>query len=110
MRGDMSGVGQPERVTRNRVIALFHDELGYRYLGDWTDREGNSNIEEGLLMNRECDPGDNWAHGIKARFLNQRSPYIGWTTRPHFRARVRRHSLSLAVSRIPHAPGGSPRS
>jgi type I restriction enzyme, R subunit len=45
----MSIIGLPERVTQNRVIALFHDELGYRYLGDWTDRAGNSNIEEGLL-------------------------------------------------------------
>ena len=42
-------VGQSERVTQNRVIALFRDELRYRYLGDWTDRSGNSNIEEGLL-------------------------------------------------------------
>ena len=45
----MSNIGQPERATQNRVIALFRDELGYRYLGDWTDRDGNSNIEEGLL-------------------------------------------------------------
>src|SRR5450759_1505315 len=45
----MSDIGQPERATQNRVIALFRDELGYRYLGDWTDRDGNSNIEEGLL-------------------------------------------------------------
>ena len=45
----MSAVGQPERATQNRVIALFRDELGYRYLGHWIDREGNSNIDEGLL-------------------------------------------------------------
>src|SRR4051812_43925187 len=45
----MGLVGQPERATQNRIIALFSDELRYRFLGDWTDREGNSNIEEGLL-------------------------------------------------------------
>jgi type I restriction enzyme R subunit len=45
----MSDVGKPERVTQRRVIELFREELGYRYLGDWTDRDGNSNIEEGLL-------------------------------------------------------------
>lgn len=42
----MSTIGQTERVTQNRIIALFRDELGYRYLGDWSDRSGNSNIEE----------------------------------------------------------------
>ena len=49
IRSRMSIIGQPERATQNRVIALFRDELGYRYLGDWIDRDGNSNIEEGLL-------------------------------------------------------------
>ena len=45
----MNGVGQPERATQNRVVALFRDELSYRYLGDRTDCDGNSNIEEALL-------------------------------------------------------------
>jgi type I restriction enzyme R subunit len=46
----MSTVGQPERSTQNRVIAVLRDELGYRFLGDWTDRDRNSNIEEDLLL------------------------------------------------------------
>ena len=45
----MSHVGQPERATQNRIIALFRDELGYRYLGDWTDRADNRNVEEEIL-------------------------------------------------------------
>jgi type I restriction enzyme, R subunit len=49
MPEDTSQVGQPERATQNRVIALFCDELGYDFLGDWTERDSNSNIEEDLL-------------------------------------------------------------
>ena len=45
----MNDIGKPERVTQNRVIALFRDELKYRYLGDWVDRSDNSNIEEKVL-------------------------------------------------------------
>ena len=45
----MNAIGKAEHVTQNRVIALFRDELKYRYLADWSDRPGNSNIEEGLL-------------------------------------------------------------
>ncbi len=46
----MSTIGKSERETQNRVIGLFCDELGYDYLGDWQDREGNSNIEESLFI------------------------------------------------------------
>lgn len=45
----MSKIGQPERITQNRVIQLFQDKLDYRYLGNWEKRKGNSNIEEKLL-------------------------------------------------------------
>lgn len=30
----MSPIGQPERATQDRVLALLRDELGWRYLGD----------------------------------------------------------------------------
>src|SRR6266404_2586299 len=42
-------VGQLERKTQNRIVALFRDRLHYDYLGNWEDREGNSNIEEVYL-------------------------------------------------------------
>ena len=45
----MDNVGQIERITQNRVVRLFRDELGYTYLGNWEERENNSNIEEKLL-------------------------------------------------------------
>ncbi len=46
----MSTVGQIEKKTQRRVVTLFREQLGYDYLGDWTDREGNRNIEEALLL------------------------------------------------------------
>lgn len=47
----MTPVGEIERTTQNRVIQLFQTELGYEYLGDWEERDGNSNIEEEFLTN-----------------------------------------------------------
>ncbi len=45
----MSTIGQIERRTQQRVVKLFCETLGYDYLGDWTDRVGNRNIEEEYL-------------------------------------------------------------
>ena len=39
-------VGQIERKTQNRIIKIFRDRLDYDYLGNWEDRENNSNVEE----------------------------------------------------------------
>lgn len=42
-------VGQLERKTQDRIVALFRDQLGYEYLGNFEEREENSNIEETYL-------------------------------------------------------------
>ena len=52
-------IGQSERTTQNRVIKLFREELGYRYLGDWSDRDSNSNVEEKLLSDHLLKSGYN---------------------------------------------------
>ncbi|NKR88860.1 HsdR family type I site-specific deoxyribonuclease [Rhodococcus hoagii] len=45
----MSEVGQIERKTQDRVVALFRDQLCYQYLGNWGYREHNANVETELL-------------------------------------------------------------
>ena len=46
----MNKVGEIERKTQNRIVALFRDSLKYNYLGGWEDRPNNSNIEKNLLV------------------------------------------------------------
>jgi len=43
-------VGQIERKTQDRVVKFFKDKLYYTYLGNWEEREENSNIEKELLI------------------------------------------------------------
>ncbi len=46
----MSGeIGKSACETRRRIIKLFKDELDYRFLGDWSIREHNSNVDEQLI-------------------------------------------------------------
>ncbi len=45
----MAEVGEREIRTQRRVVGFFRDALGYDYLGNWQDRRGNRNVEEGLL-------------------------------------------------------------
>ena len=42
----MSQVGQIERATQKRVVSLFREQLGYRYLGDWQEQERSSPVEK----------------------------------------------------------------
>jgi type I restriction enzyme R subunit len=41
----MTTIGQIELKTQERVKKLFTGKLGYNFLGDWSDRENNRNVE-----------------------------------------------------------------
>ncbi len=47
----MNTFGEIEGYTQENVIIFFRNELRYTYLGNWQEREGNSNIEKTLLSN-----------------------------------------------------------
>jgi type I restriction enzyme R subunit len=55
----MNSIDQIERITQNRVVNLFRDQLNYDYLGNKEKLPDNRNIEEALLR----------------RFLKQRQGY-----------------------------------
>ena len=46
---NMSTVGQIERATQNRLVKLFQEQLGYRYVGNLEKVEDNSNLREADL-------------------------------------------------------------
>lgn len=45
----MSNVGQVERKAQDRVVGLLRESLNYEYLGNWENRDRNSNIEVEIL-------------------------------------------------------------
>ena len=55
-------IDKPERATQSRVVELFTRQLGYRYLGDWSGREGTHCIDEGLLTAFLARSGYSSAH------------------------------------------------
>lgn len=55
-------INKPERATQERVIRLFTERLGWRYLGEWSTRPGNHCIEEGPLTAHLQGSGYSAAH------------------------------------------------
>jgi len=45
----MSEIGEREARTQKRVVEFFLNQLKYRYLGFWKDREDNSQLEKEIL-------------------------------------------------------------
>ena len=52
----MTGVGERERVTQDRIVKLVCEKLKYKYIGDLHDQE-NSNIDEAMLKKYLSEQG-----------------------------------------------------
>jgi type I restriction enzyme R subunit len=68
----MPSVGQIEKKTQERVLALLSQCLGYTYLGDWIDRPANSNIEPERLKAWLATQGVSDALAARALFELQK--------------------------------------
>jgi type I restriction enzyme R subunit len=51
----MPSVGQIEKKTQERGLALLSQRLGCTYLGNWINRPANSNIEPERMKARLAD-------------------------------------------------------
>ncbi|WP_411375758.1 type I restriction endonuclease subunit R [Arthrobacter sp. MPF02] len=73
----MSDVGQLERKTQDRVVKLFIKRLRYKYLGNWSDRQANSHIEEQILRQNLLARGYHEDLVTKAIHTLQRAASVG---------------------------------
>src|SRR5215204_4310566 len=64
-----STVGQKERATQEHVVRFYQETLGYGYLGNWQERAGNSNVEEGRL--REWLRWRGWSDHVITKALRE---------------------------------------
>jgi hypothetical protein len=89
----MSTVGQIEKRTQARVVALFRDRLKYDYLGNWIDREGH----EGK-GNRNIEP--EYVLGYRALRERDRAGYAGAQAfgRLGIRGEVTKNAKLIAVT------------
>jgi len=76
----MAKVGDKESITHNRIVELFQQQLGYRYLGNRKDRD-NSNIELDLLHSFMLDQqGYSQTQIVKATYELQKVAIVTLTS------------------------------
>lgn len=99
----MTGVPRSERITQDRVIALFRDTLGYRYLGNWESHPDNRAIEPDLLRANLTARGYTPAQISSALLELQKAADVAGTTL--YQANLRTYGLLRYGAKVQVAVG-----
>ena len=100
----MTTVGQLEKRTQQRIVTLFRDTLDYDYLGDWTERAVNRNIED-VYLRKFLREKQGYNEALVTRALHLLNQAAGDTSKsPYDRNRAVYDLLRYAVKVRP-GPG-----
>jgi len=99
----MRNPGEVERRTQNRIVRRFQKDLGYAYLGNWTDRPDNQNIEDAAVLRWLIDH-QGYDQALANRALRSLKRAAGDTARSLYdRNRVVYEMLRYGISVRPEA-------